>query len=697
MGSFQKEKPLFGRDRSFASSGINDINDTTSGNTFPANIFIPGVGTRNPSNPACPGPYAIYDPQLASLACRFDPAPLVQLTPSAERSSIFGSARFAITNDLEAYLEASFNRNKQNNVIQPVPISDQFALPDNHPLFAVAPYNGFSTIVLSSTSPFYPTAYVQSQTGGATPDLLVRWRAGAAGNRDLTDISEAPRLAFGVKGTTMGWDVDAGFLHSQSKVTEQVNNGFPSLSAILPLLNSGNVNFFGPNTDAINAQIQATNFRGNAFEITSTIDSVQAKASKEVMQMAAGNMAVAIGAEARKEKYLFDANPTIQTGDISGYGGNFLNTDKSRNVAALFGEINIPVLKSLELNGAVRYDRYQGVGNSTTPKVGMRWQPAKEVLFRGSIGKGFRAPSLQDLYLPNTTGVTPPGLSDPLRCPTTGDAVHDCSTQFPIVNGGNTALKPEKSTNTTLGMVFEPTSSASIAVDWFRINLKDTINNGIPAAVILGDLTKYGNLVTRGAVDPAFPTLPGPITQISQTNINVGQTKLSGIDFDTKFRFAAGDVGKFTVGYSGTYFIKYDTENLDGSFSPNINLVNGNTGGLIPRLKTYLLVNLARGPWNFTVAQNWQNSYEDLPGTLEDASDPAFKARRVGAYETYDAQVQYTGVKNLSLTLGMKNVFNRAPPYSNAGGQTSFQSGYDPQYADPRGRFAYAVVTYSFK
>jgi len=203
--------------------------------------------------------------------------------------------------------------------------------------------------------------------------------------------------------------------------------------------------------------------------------------------------------------------------------------------------------------------------------------------------------------------------------------------------------------------------------------------------------------VTRCPVDPAFPTLPGQITQISQTNLNFGQTKLAGFDFDTKFRFNAGEVGRFTVGYSGTYFTKYDTENLDGSFSPNINLVNGNTGGLIPRLKTYLSVTLARGPWAFTVAQNWQNGYEDLPGTLEDPSDPAFKARRVGAYEIYDAQVQYTGVKNLSMTFGMKNVFNRPPPYSNAGGQTSFQSGYDPQYADPRGRFAYAVLTYSFK
>lgn len=700
MGSFQKEDALFGRDRDFAKSGINvgALNDITSGNTFPANIAAAdgSFGSRNPTNPTCPGPYATLDPLLSTAACRFDPSPLVQLVPQSERASIFASAKYAFSNDIEGYVEASFNRNKQNNVIQPVPISDQFTLPPNHPLFGVAPYNGFSTIILSPSSPYYPTAYVTGITGGATPDLLVRYRAAVNGNRDITDTAEATRLAFGAKGNFKGWDFDAGFLHSQSKVTETVNNGFPSLSKILPLLNSGRVNFFGPNTPDVEAELRATNFTGDAFQVKSTIDSLQLKGSRDVAQLSAGPLSVALGGEVREEKYSFSASPEIATGDISGYGGNFLSVDKSRSVNAVFAEAVIPVVKNVEVNAAARFDHYQGVGNSTTPKIGVKWQPSKTFLLRASYGEGFRAPSLQDLYAPNTTGVTPPGLSDPVRCPVTGDGTHDCSTQFPILNGGNPNLKPEKSTNATIGIVLEPTNNVSVAIDYFNIDLKDTISNGIPAAVILGDLTKYGSLVTRGPADPAFPGLPGQITQISQTNINQGRTKLAGFDFDAKVRIPTS-FGRFTVNYTGTYFQKYDTENLDGSFSPNINLVNGSTGGLIPRLKTYLSVNFARGPWNFTVAQNWQNSYTDLPGTLEDPSDPAFRPREVGVYETYDLQVQYTGIKNLTASLGMRNIFNRAPPYTNAGGQTAFQAGYDPQYADPRGRFIYGTLTYAFK
>jgi len=721
VASFQKEEALFGRQRKFASTGINEaaLNDTTSGNTFPANIFLlDGSGrTRNPSAPTCPGPYAILDPLFPPNRCRFDPAPLVQLTPDAERTSIFASAKFAVTSSMEAFIEGSFNRNKQNNVIQPVPLSDQFSLPDSNVLFNQAPYNGlyparfgalagtptglvpgFSAIILQPGDKFYPTSYVQSVVGAGNPlvPIAVRYRAAESGNRDLTDIAEAPRLTFGVKGVAMGWDYDAAYLYSQSKVREQVNNGFPSLSQIMPLLNTGNVNLFGPNDAATTAQIKATNFTGDAFKIDSNLSSIAAKASREVAQLPAGPFALALGAEYRKEKLNWQPNATIATGDISGYGGNFLTTDKSRDVKAVFAEVNVPIVKGLEANAAVRYDDYEGVGNSTTPKFSLRWQPTRAMLLRASYGKGFRAPSLQDLFLPNTTGVTPPGLNDPLRCPTTNSS-NDCQTQFAVTFGGNAQLKPEKSDNYTLGIVLEPTNNLSVAVDWFKIDLKETIVNGVTAAIILSDLGRYGNLVRRGATDPAFPNLPGPIVNIDQTNINLGETRLSGFDIDAKWSLPAGDVGKFTIGLAGTYFAKYDGQNPDGSFTGGVDQPNASTGGVIPRWKHYMTINWTRGPWDVTLAQSYQGSYTDLAGTFEDTEDPAFKPRMVGSYTTYDLQGSYTGFKNLRLTLGARNILNTDPPYTNAGGQTAFQSGYDPQYADPRGRFIYGRVTYMFK
>ena len=698
--NYQKEDALFGRDRGFAMSSINldALNDGSSGNTFPANIVAAdgSFGTRNPSFPNCPGPYAIrsvvFD-TIGSLGCRFDPSPLVTLLPKTEKIGVFASGRLAITSTTEAYAEASFTRNEQNTVIQPTPISDQFAFSPNHPLFAVSPYDGFNTILLQPSSPFYPTAFVQSQTGGATPDLLVRWRAAAVGNRNWTDTSEAPRLNLGVKGLAAGWDYDAGVLYSESKVTEHLNDGYALYTALMPLLNSGQVNFFGANAAAVQSQIDATKFRGDALKTKTSLTSLYGKASRELFQLPGGPLAFALGAEGRQEKYKLDPTAEILTGDLTGYGGNFLPVDVSRDVKAVFAEVAVPVLRGLEASAAVRYDDYEGVGSKTTPKVSLRWQPNRAVLFRAAVGKGFRAPSLLDLFAPQTTGVTPPGLNDPIRCPVTGDG-NDCNTQFPNLNGGNTALKPEESTNTTLGIVLEPIANVSVAVDYFRIKLEETIVNGVPAATILSDLGKYGNLVTRGPVDPAFPNLPGPIVQIDQTNVNLGRTNLSGIDLDARWRIPAGDLGRFSLGLAGTYFIKYDTQNPDGSFTGNVDVANNATGGLIPRWKHYLTANWTRGPWSVTVAQSHQGDYQDLPGTFEDPTDPAFKPRTVDSYTTYDLQASYTGIRSLTITGGIRNLADTDPPYTNAGGQVYFQGGYDPGYADPRGRFFYLRLTY---
>jgi iron complex outermembrane receptor protein len=66
--------------------------------------------------------------------------------------------------------------------------------------------------------------------------------------------------------------------------------------------------------------------------------------------------------------------------------------------------------------------------------------------------------------------------------------------------------------------------------------------------------------------------------------------------------------------------------------------------------------------------------------------------RRVGSYSVWDAQVGFSGVRNLKVTVGVKNLFDRDPPFSNGG-----LHGYDPAYADPRGRTYYARLTYAFE
>jgi hypothetical protein len=73
----------------------------------------------------------------------------------------------------------------------------------------------------------------------------------------------------------------------------------------------------------------------------------------------------------------------------------------------------IPIVKGLEVDVAVRHDDYSDFGGTTNPKVTVRWQPNKQILVRGSYGKGFLAPSLQQLFLPQRLGVTAPGHERP--------------------------------------------------------------------------------------------------------------------------------------------------------------------------------------------------------------------------------------------------------------------------------------------
>src|SRR6266853_591315 len=432
---YRKQDALYGRDRDFAKSGISlgNLNDTSSGNTFPANFAAADgeFGTRNlfrATGCVDPGggPYLTFSPVLRR--CRFDPSPLVALLPEQEQTSIFTTLRYAFASDLEGYGQFSYSTKEQRTIIQPVPLSDQFILPPNHPLANQAPYFNpalgfcFDTFLLQgpgrpNASPYYPTAFVQGITGGPTPDLLIRYRSVLTGNRDLSDISDQTRVVLGVKAPVFGgWDSDVAYLHVDTKLTERVNNGYPSLSGILPLLNSGQVNPFGPNTPAIQAQADATEFRGDAWKTKTSIDSLGTTVRHDLAQLPGGPLALAVGADGRREGFVLDPSPAIQSGDISGYGGNFFPIDRSRLVGAGYTEVVAPVVRGVELTGAVRYDHYENVGSKTSPKVGARWQPVKEVLLRGSVGKGFRAPALTELYQPQVVGVTANGVTDPARC-----------------------------------------------------------------------------------------------------------------------------------------------------------------------------------------------------------------------------------------------------------------------------------------
>ena len=187
----------------------------------------------------------------------------------------------------------------------------------------------------------------------------------------------------------------------------------------------------------------------------------------------------------------------------------------------------------------------------------------------------------------------------------------DCLTQFPVTFGGNASLEPETSKQFSIGMVFEPTRGASISLDYFDMVLEDVIVNGITPAVVLGDLNQYGSLVTRAAPDAQFPQLPGRIVNIDQRFINLGTVKIQGIDTNLQYAWPTTPYGRFRASLSGTYFLKYDVQQNDGSYASIVSTPRVGCDGVSPRWKSYQSVTWDKGPWSVTSANSYQRGYRD--------------------------------------------------------------------------------------
>ena len=253
----------------------------------------------------------------------------------------------------------------------------------------------------------------------------------------------------------------------------------------MPLLNSGTVNLFGPNTPAIEAQVRATQFTGDAFSHQVATRQPGSQGHARPIPMAAGPSAWPSAWSTGKEKFTVRSG----AGDLRPATSPVMAATSCSPTASamsmrLFGELNIPILKGLEVNTAVRFDQYEGVGSSHHAEGQPALAAALQVLLRGAVGKGFRAPSLQDLYLPHHQQRDAAGHSttrSAARSPAVAPTARPSSMWS---TGGDANLKPERSTNATLGIVLAPTNTTSLGNRHVqRSELKDTIVNGVALAI----------------------------------------------------------------------------------------------------------------------------------------------------------------------------------------------------------------------
>ncbi|MBV1774510.1 TonB-dependent receptor [Burkholderiaceae bacterium DAT-1] len=672
---YQKTKPLRSTQRDWIGSAYQpDINlDVGSSNTFPANVRRTksngsATGPRlNPSAPKCNPPATIYaaDSFVGSSACLYDYMHDTEIFPESDRLSLITRGQMALSSDTTLFAEALQNDTRTTYRISPLTISNL-----NYPL----------------GGPFYPTQLI---TSNQTP-LRVNMRLSEAGPRTNKVDALAQRLLLGIKSHLGEWDVDAAVNHSTNTVDDNYIDGYVKTSAFDSAFKAGKINPFGPSGIEGKALLEAAKINDAARHAKGNSNTIEIKGSRDLFELAGGTAGVALGAEYRKEEMAFTPSALLEQGEIRGDGAATAFSG-DRKVSALYAELNLPLLKTLEIQTALRRDHYSDFGSTLNPKLGVRWTPLPELMVRSSYGTGFRAPSLADLYTPPRIGQTNGIYNDPLGCIKTAtldntDNPDYCGLQPDKLTGGRDGLQPEESKQFSFGIVLEPGKGFSTTLDYWRIKKSNVIV--APEGSLFDDPVRNAAYITRDTPDPALPGIPGRILSVDSRLRNIGSLKTSGIDLGADWKLPATDVGRFAVSLNGTYVIDYVSQEADGG--PEINGVGVFANDqVVQRWRHSLAFNFDRGPLGLTMQQTYYHGYKDQ-NPMPDGSP-----RRLEAYQLWDLSGSYRVSRALRLRVGVKNLFDQNPPRSNQ--VYHFIAGYDPSYTDPRGRYVYGSVSYAFK
>jgi outer membrane receptor protein involved in Fe transport len=310
------------------------------------------------------------------------------------------------------------------------------------------------------------------------------------------------RFVQGFNGSWGDWDWDTAVVWSEAErkdVTSRLSNTLMQEALDDPTPNAYNPFHGGVLPSNIERAIVDV-YRTNKTDLK-MVDFKLSKA--ELFNLPAGPVGFLFGAEYRKESFVDDRDPrldgTITFTDVDGDTFPFISdvinsspssdSKGSRGTTSLFLEFAVPVFENFDLQAAIRYEDASDVGDTTVGKLAFGWRIFEPLLIRGSWSEAFRAPNLitinEELVVRTNTvrnyscqyavDVWEAGL-DP------DDPDFDAAEDELVCNGGvqrrasgSKELEPEKSTNTSIGFVWEPLEGLMLTLDFWKIKKKDTI------------------------------------------------------------------------------------------------------------------------------------------------------------------------------------------------------------------------------
>jgi len=482
-----------------------------------------------------------------------------QIQPDQEYASVFGRGTLKLAHGIEAYTELNLYNSLSRTATTP------------------------STISANQGYPGGPVSGAGAAFGPAHPDnpyfgreARLRYLAADVGPRASNIASTFIRALLGARGTSAGWEWDTSLLYSQNKVSNELT-GYLQRDATFALLNptpanvaaalAGNPGYralpsgtlwriaenAGLNSPAVYAALSPR--IGN--DAHTKVAQADFKATREFGKLAGGALGVALGAEFRHESAELAPTSGTEGGNIIGLG--YSAYEGQRNVFAMYGELLAPVLPGLELTGAMRWDHFTDVGNAYTPKVGVKWTPARQLALRATWARGFRAPSPAE----NGAG----GLAafataeDPVRCALEVEAACNPAS-IALITSPNPDLDPERSKSWNVGVIWDPLPRTSISLDYWQIKRKNEINQEqVDAAILAG----------RVARDPSTAEAdiagdPGAITAVLASYVNSAQTEVRGLDLDARHSLPLPNgLGNLVFDAKWTHLFKWLRIERDGS------------------------------------------------------------------------------------------------------------------------------------
>jgi len=409
--------------------------------------------------------------------------------------------------------------------------------------------------------------------------------------------------------------------------------------------------------DSANASLYAdTGFTPTSFYngfFKSTEFTANADFTREIEAGMAAPLNLAFGGEYRKNVYEIGSG---DPGSIYKEGGQsypgFRPSDagvNGRNSQAAYVDVAMMPVAGLKLDIAGRYEHYSDFGSKFIYKGTTRYDFSDAFALRGTFSTGFRAPTLAESFY-SATNVSP--TSAFVQLPANSAAAK-------LLGFAN--LKPEKSTNYSIGTVIRPAARLTITLDAYQVKIRDRI---------LGTGSIYGS---GGANN--FPIVTEAIRAngnvldptVNQTGINIftngADTRTRGVDLVVSYVTDFADYGKVNWTLSGNY---NETKALNLNAAPT-------TLGNIPlfdlEAQSYLETASPKTKVIGSIFYALDKFGATLRGTLYGKTTAylspdggSYYKQTIGTAFIGDVELNYDLTRDLKLSVGANNVFNKRPP-----------------------------------